>query len=252
MVITHPSILRRLQFTALSAALAIGACAPVYYAPGYQPVPLLVHKNDHYLAATINGTDYTQGFTFCGAWSPANHVGVIAEGSRFANSESDDQYNGKGHAIQLGAGYNVPLARRMAFEAFGLTGWGAVKNTDLESPPNSMGLQPELRAKIFRYGIQSNIGWSSKIVDLALSLRAHHLNYFHIEGDLLYSGTPQNIYLRQYNQHWMIEPALTMGLGFRRLKYQMQIGFSRNLSHQDFTQEEVYFAAGIAYRFRTE
>jgi hypothetical protein len=127
-------------------------------------------------------------------------------------------------------------------------GTGSVEN-DLRSRattnPTTTGV---ISANVLRYGIQPNFGFKSKYFSAAISSRIVNLNYSNIDGDLVYDGMSQRVYLDDNKSNFLFEPALTLRGGLERIKFQLQIGHSFNLSNSEFRQDNGYATVGLNFR----
>ena len=97
---------------------------------------------------------------------------------------------------------------------------------------------------------QPNLGYQSKYFSLAVSSRFVGLSYNKIMGDLIFSGESQADYLKDNNSYFLLEPALTIRGGLEKIKLQLQIGGSINLSDSNFRQEYSHFTLGLNFNFK--
>lgn len=228
----------------IAIAIVAFGCSPKYYSPNTQNVPLLSEQGEVNLSLAGNGNQVE----FQGAYAAGEHFALQANGGLFIPEDLDNGDGGSGRFIELGAGYYTPVAERFVFELYGLAGTGNVEN-DLRSRattnPNTTGV---ISANIFRAGIQPNFGFKSKYFTAAVSSRIAHLSYSNIDGDLMYESVDQVTYLRNNNSNFLIEPAITMKAGLERIKFQLQVGHSFNLSNEDFRQDRGYATIGLNFK----
>ncbi len=226
------------------ALIAIG-CNPKYYSPNTQNVPLLSEKGEVNLSLSGNANQAE----FQGAYAAGEHFALQANGGLFIPKDLENGDGGSGKFIEAGAGYFTPVSERFVFELYGLLGTGNVEN-DLRSRattnPPTTGV---ISASVFRYGIQPNFGFKSKYFSAAVSSRIVSLNYSNIDGDLVFDGMNQRTYLSDNSTNFLFEPALTLRAGIEKLKFQLQIGRSFNLSNEDFRQDNGYATVGLNFRF---
>ncbi|HMJ67929.1 MAG TPA: hypothetical protein VK508_03500 [Cyclobacteriaceae bacterium] len=226
------------------ALIAIG-CNPKYYSPNTQNVPLLSEKGEVNLSLSGN----TNQAEFQGAYAAGEHFALQANGGLFIPKDLDNGDGGSGKFIEVGAGYFTPVSERFVFELYGLAGTGSVEN-DLRSRattnPPTTGV---ISANVFRYGIQPNFGFKSKYFSAAVSSRIVNLNYSNIDGDLVFEGANQRAYLNDNKSNFLFEPALTLKAGVEKLRFQLQIGHSFNLSNENFRQDNAYATVGLNFRF---
>ncbi len=187
--------------TIILLIIYLSGCSPLYI-PNTVNTPLLSNKGE------IQGAVYTgtSGFDPQLAYAITDNIGVMLNGS-FENSESDstDDYH-KHQLFELGVGYYKKLSDNGRFEIFGGYGFGKIDAYteyaifDTRSDVNSN--------KIF---IQPAFGLSSKIFDFGFASRFVIIN---IHDDIV-------SYTRSY-----IEPALTVRVGWKQVKFAYQIGYS--------------------------
>ncbi len=224
------------------ALISIG-CNPKYYAPNTHNVPLLQQKgNGVALFAAGEARAELQG-----AYAVADHFAVMLNLASFKPKDDEEGDGGEGQLFEAGVGYFHPFRKSFVFEAYGLAGIGDVENHFPSSISTNPATTGKIKSKLFRIGVQSAIGFTSKHFDVAASTRISALNYHDISGSLIFGGEDQVAYLKQQNNHLLFEPALTLRGGYKFLKLQIQLGHSFNLSHSDFQQDDGHFTIGIGY-----
>lgn len=220
-------------------------CSPKYYSPNTQNVPLLSKKGEIDLSLAGNGNQVE----FQGAFAAGEHFALQANGGLFVPEDLDNGDGGSGKFIELGGGYYTPVAERFVFEVYGLLGSGSVENNLRSRATTNPATSGNITASLFRAGIQPNFGFKSKYFTAAISSRIAHLTYSKIDGDLIFEGANQEDYLRDNNSNLLVEPALTLKGGLERIKFQLQIGHSFNLSNENFRQDHTYATIGLNFKF---
>lgn len=222
----------------LIVAIGVGliACSPKYYSPNTQNVPLISEKGQTNLTLSGNGNQVE----FQGAVGITDNFALQGNGGLFIPADLDNGNGGSGKFIELGAGYFNPVTENWVFETYGLVGIGGFENhfgaTDLS-------------ANILRIGIQPNFGFKSTYFSAAVSSRIVNLSYSNIEGDLLFDAINQTQYLKDNASNLLIEPALTIRAGLKKVKLQIQYGYSLNLTNSDFKQDKPFLTAGLNFSF---
>ena len=135
------------------------------------------------------------------------------------------------------------------FEAYGILGFGSIENHFPSKQENAPGTVNDLSASIVRVGVQPNFGYKSDYFSIALSSRFVNLSYNNIEGDLQFGGKSQSQYLNDNSSNFLIEPAITIRGGFKKIKLQLQHGYSFNLTNTAFRQDVAFLTAGINFSF---
>lgn len=235
----HATFIRLL----LPASLALGACAPKYYAPNTQNVPLLTRDGD-YSAAFAVGDSRVE---LQGAYAITEALAVMVNAARFDKPDDEQGDGGEGGLLEVGFGYLRPLDEHFHFGVFGLVGGGDLENhfpSTLSANPGTTGI---LEAKLTRFGVQPLVGFRSKYVEGAASLRVVGLRYSDIDGSLVFGGEDQVQMLSSQSEHTLLEPALTLRAGVETVKLQLQLGWSVNKSHGSFRQDEGHLTAAVVY-----
>lgn len=225
----------------LAGIITVTGCSPKYYVPNTQNVPLLTRKGEINLSACGN----TNQLEIQGAYALTKRLGLVANGGFFIPQDENNGNGGRGNLVEAGAGYYLPLANHLVFEAYGLAGYGTVENhmpSTLNDNPNTTG---KIDAGILRFAIQPNIGFKSKYFSAAISSRIVSLNYNNIKGSLIYNNVNQVTYLNENNSLFVAEPAITLRGGIEKLKVQVQLAGSYNLSKSDFLQEKSLLSIGL-------
>lgn len=230
----------------LIIGLGFASCTPVYYKPDTHNVPLISQKGETNL--TFSGNPEQLGFE--GAFGAAENFAIKANGSLFIPSYDEDFDGGSGRLIEFGAGYFLPIKNGFVFEAYGIFGFGSMENhfpsTIINQEPPRKG---EISANFSRVGVQPNFGYKSKYFSAAVSSRIVGLSYKKIEGDLLKDEIYEVVYLEDNSSHFLIEPALTLRAGIDKFKFQVQLGYSANLTNPNFKQENSFLTIGLNFNF---
>ena len=230
-------------FACVAWVLLFSGCSPKYYAPNTHNVPLLQQKGEGVISfAAGEGRAELQG-----AYAVTSNVGLMLNTAFLDPEDDEDGDGGKGQLFEVGLGYYRGLSKKILFETYGLVGVGDVENhfpSTLADNPSTTG---KIESKLFRYGIQSALGFKSKYFDVSVSTRITRLNFSDISGSLVFSGEDQVEYLQRENTHLLVEPAVTLRTGYDFLKLQVQLGNTFNLSNSDFRQYEGHFTIGIGY-----
>ncbi len=227
-------------YVCLSALWLVG-CSPKYYVPNTQNVPLLSERGNMSLSACGN----THQAEIQAAVAIAPRIAVMANGAWYMPHTESNGSGGRGALGEVGAGYFLPLAGRVVFEAYGLVGYGYVENEmpyTIAAYPSTTG---KINADMLRFALQPNIGYKSKYFQAAISSRFVSLNFSDIRGSLMYNETDQSAYLRKNNAMFIAEPAITLRGGLEKVKLQLQLAGSYNLTTANFFQETSLLSVGL-------
>src|SRR5690606_13703241 len=102
---------------------------------------------------------------------------------------------------------------------------------------------------ITRIGIQPNFGIKTDFFSAAASARFVNLQYNNIKGSLIFEGEDQVAYLENNKSTFLFEPAITIRAGLPKVKFQLQLGSSFNLTNNNFRQDQAFGTFGLNFNF---
>jgi hypothetical protein len=243
----HPEtmLMKSAPITGILAACLLAGCSPRYYAPNTHNVPLMREKGQINLQVSGN-SDLAE---FQGAYALSKQFAMQLNGALFVPKDHENGNGGSGSFAEGGFGYYKPVRNNFVFETYGLLAYGSFENhlpSTIEDYPGTSG---KISSAIFRYGIQPSFGYFSKYFSIAVSARLLGLNYSGIQGNLTYNNEDQIALLKSQNSSLLLEPALTIRGGLERIKLQLQLGGSYNLTHSNFRQDHSLMSIGLHFRF---
>jgi hypothetical protein len=210
----------------VSVILILNSCAPAYV-PNVLNAPMLTNKGE--VQAAIHAG--TSGFDPQFAYAITNHVGVMLNSS-FMNSTSDSSNSYHKHQfVEFGAGYFTNFARRFKFETFGGAGFGK-----LQAEYDNASWISRSDVKLTRFFIQPTLGITSKVVDFGISTRFVAVNMVQETVN---------------NAGFLLEPAVTLKLGWDHIKAVAQVGVSLplNEAHIEFNYQPFLISLGLQANF---
>ncbi|MFC2116548.1 hypothetical protein ACFLTU_08725 [Bacteroidota bacterium] len=228
----------------LVCLIGLSGCTHYYYVPNAHNVPLIQEKHEARISVGACAGDEYSGGDFQAALSVSDHVGIMVNGFIAKGEKEYEKWHpfnwspeapeiihntGSGQFVEFGTGYYLPIPHhdRLVFETYGGLGFGKVL-----SGYNSLSSS----LKFQRYFLQPSIGFTGKVFDIAFSYRFSLLNY----TDINYKANiphDEALYLNnlvETNLSLLSEPALTIRLGYENVKFQLQLGFSKNASIPEF------------------
>jgi hypothetical protein len=222
-------------------------CISLYYAPNKQNVPMFTEKNVAEASAAFQMGTLTSGYDVDVAYSITNHFGMLANYNHWSAKEkmmlpqSEVEYyiSGKGNLIELGAGYFMPFMEKFVFEVYSGMGLGDVRN-DYEINTTS-------KINYNRYFIQPSCGYYNKRVNLIFSTRLSGVDYKSVNfDDNLEAGDLIDLENIRNNPFALfMEPAFTLRVGGKYLKFQFQASISDNLTTPELIYEPLCITAGL-------
>lgn len=227
------------------AILILAGCSPKYYIPNTQNTPVIHEKNDAELTVAGNGNQYE----FQGAYGLSNQVAVQLNAGFMAPEEDEDGDRGSGKFIEGGIGYYTDIAPSLQFSTYGLLGFGSVENDFPSTVNDNPSTSGEITANLTRVGVQPGLSYYTKNFSITGSARFVNLSYSNIEGSLIFADEDQVNYLEENDSNFLLEPALTIRGGSEKVKLQLQLTRSFNLSNSDFRQDDALFTLGLNFGF---
>ncbi len=206
---------------------------------------MISEKGETNLTLSGNGNQVE----FQGAYSITTGFAIQANAGLFIPKDLDNGDGGSGKFVEVGPGYFKPINEHFVFEFYGLVGAGSVENHLPSTSFTSPDTKSDISANIFRYGFQPNFGYKSKYFSAAISSRFLNLRYSKIEGDLIYDQENAVAYLNDNKSNILIEPALTLKVGLEKIKLQLQVGYSWNVTNQNFRQDLGFITFGLNFNF---
>jgi len=227
----------------VGAIVSFCACNPKYYVPNTQNVPLFTERGQVSLTAVGNGNQVE----FQGAYAVTDRVGIMANTAFYHPKDDGNGNGGSGKLLEAGLGYYKPLTDHLVFETYGLLGFGDFEN---HFPTANAGNPGKISGKLSRFGLQPAIGYKTEVFSVALSSRLSSLHYGEPDGNLVFDNVDQIAYLKDNNSFLLLEPALTLRAGLRKVKLQVQLTRGFNLTDKDFRQDESLLTLGVNFDLR--
>ncbi len=226
--------------------VALSSCSPKYYAPNRQNVPLLSKKNE--AKAELSTGNERIGIQT--AMAITNQLAIQLNGGIFKESDdnNDNKNNGSGYLGEIGFGFFKEFSPKWIVETYALGAFGSMENhlpSTVDKYPNTKG---DIYADLYKFGLQPSIGYKSKYFDASFSTRISNLRYNNIKGDLIYRDEVQAEYLKNNSSTMLLEPAITLAVGYNMVKVEVQYGLSLNLTNNNFRQKHTYFGLGLSLR----
>jgi len=110
------------------------------------------------------------------------------------------------------------------------------------------GTTGKISAGIVRASLQPSLSYHTKYFSISGSARLANLSFTNVRGSLTFSDEDQVPYLQDNKNNFLIEPALTLRAGVKKIKLQLQLMKSFNLSNSDFKQDDTLLSIGLGFR----
>jgi len=225
----------------ISSIIILPGCTHYQYAPSSHNVPLLANKHDFKASVQAYAADEMDGIEFQSAFAPIYKMGIMVNGFRVDSGEPDSSgESGRGGCIEGAVGYFQPLFdRHLIIELYGGMGRGKAVNyyTTVHS-----------EAVFNKYFAQTALGLKTRFFEWALSARLGYLDYpsFNLSATTSSMNMPASITsLQAHRSSTVVEYGMTVRGGLEKLKVQLQLGTSTNLTSEFFPQAPAHMSLGV-------
>lgn len=236
----------RLHLVFGTLALMLGGCSTKFYVPNTQNVPIIGAKGQTNLTLAGNGNQVE----FQAAYGITDGLAIQANGGWVIPKDLDNGNGGSGRFVEGGLGYFNRINADFLFDTYALAGFGRMENHFPTSGTTNPTTAGKILANLTRFSLQPSLSFQRRYFSITGSARVSSLNYSSVEGGLILENLDQVAYLRDNKSNFLIEPALTIRGGVEKIKLQLQILHSFNLSHSDFRQDKGLVSVGLNFNFK--
>ena len=224
---------------------SLSSCSRYYYKPNGVNAPLLAGAHELHLSA--NATTDAAFTNVQAAYSPVNHLGILAGISTYAYKANDPDaasgnVNASAHLAEVGAGYYYATTgpTRIICDVYGGAGGGSLKS--------------DVNMHCFRSFIQPGIGLRTHYFELSLANRVSAIKYY----DLNTNGH-DDYYLQQQHllygnrridntTYLFYEPSVTLRGGYKFIMLQLQYVSATALSNVPWAYNNTQINLGIHFQ----
>jgi hypothetical protein len=212
------------------------SCSPKVYIPDQVPVPLVDRKSEAQLNV-YGSMEQFGGWGLNGHYAVTNHLfitgGYFTEKQSNINSNTFDKIQGgpfRYHFYEGGAGYYYAAPSHLRFGSFLTSGNGDV---DASFPVRSffrtkIPQQYDVSARFGRFSGTVYVGRGGNICEVGMALRFSYMHFYEYHFAQYFIANPSD---RLYDDNQMkdnlfVEPAFTLNVGYKPVKFSLQLGFS--------------------------
>lgn len=233
-------MIKRFFHTGFSFALILlflEGCSPCYYAPGAQNVPLFSGQGDCKASAALKFGQYSIGTDIQSAVAVTDHMGIMLNYSSYIGQDAHlSDYNettSRSKLIEGGMGYYYPFHGSFVFETY-----AGYSNANIKTDYNEYQGWGSSKLHYSSFFLQPAVGFCKEHIELAISARFRVLDYYKYTckdytGDYLEQSLQEII---DHPATCLLEPAFTMRVGGKHVKFQFQAGFSAVFNRNDQVQ----------------
>ncbi len=236
----------KLHYQSLIGVLSfiLFGCSPKYYVPNTQNVPIINARGKVNLTVAGNANQVE----LQGAVGITKKFALQANGGFVVPKNESNGNGGSGKFIEAGLGYYKNIGPFFLFDTYGLIGLGEMENhfpTTVSTYPLTTG---KISANMLQVGLQPSISFHMNYFSISGSAKIGSLNYSKIVGSFIFDTVDQINYLNDHKSNVMVEPALTVRAGLTKIKLQIQLIKSFNLSTSNFKQDNTLLSVGLNFR----
>lgn len=233
-----------IQFTLLGFVALMAGCSPNYYLPNTQNVPLIKAPGETNITVAGNGNQVE----LQGAYGITEQLALQLNGGLVIPKNEDNGNGGAGKFLEPGLGYYTNINPNLLFDVYALVGFGSMENHFPTTVPTYPGTTGKISAGLVRASLQPSLSYHTKYFSISGSARLANLSYSNVRGNLTFNDQDQVAYLQDNKNNFLIEPALTLRAGVEKIKLQVQLMKSFNLSNSDFKQDETLLSIGLGFK----
>jgi hypothetical protein len=237
----------------LLAGIALSSCNKHIYVPNMVNAPLL--KERYEFKGAITPTNLQ------GAFAVTDNIAIMANGQYVYgfnykdtdpdNNNNNDDFlvddNTRGGVIEGAVGFFKPLDRRqrMVFDVYAGYGGGSFKTISSNYSPDNGGNKSDyvLRNHFSKVFIQPSIGFVHPVIEAAFTSRFSLVNFYNssmgpraFEND---DNGRENFMHINSKPVPFYEPAFTFRVGYKYVKFQMQLQFSVPLNDENYSNYDI-------------
>ncbi|MDX2003477.1 MAG: hypothetical protein SFW35_13665 [Chitinophagales bacterium] len=246
--------MKKLHLLLIVLLYLLSSCSHRYYAPTSHNVPVFKEKNEARISGMASAI-YGYSGEVQVAYAPIKHMGIIANAAIVNPRAIKEGSDNRGHLYELGAGYFKPFGGThtkslFVFETYGVLGLGGCRGYyfnsketlfyDANDPYNLAYPNNYITTRFVKAYAQPSISIGHDVVDFILSAKIGMVHNYRISNTIpdsimnnlspsqnLDEGTVDDDWTLLNNQRtaFVFEPAITLRLGFKYLKFQTQLSF---------------------------
>ncbi len=243
-------------FTASVFIFTLTGCTHNYYIQTTQNVPLFREKNEYRAAVSLGGGSEINTVDIQAAYSITNQFAVMTNFMLASGGDRPYSSWGEGKYFEGAFGYFKPLEEHGVLEIYGGFGSGNQHHYYQGSSSSSNDGTTSYREgmadlSFTRMFLQPSYGVTFSGFDLALTTGFSYISFNRINNriDTLDSEYFAVDDISKNRNSFLFEPSFTIRGGWKYVKLQLQLGSSKNLSHQNLKFETSKFSVGLTFAF---
>ena len=233
--------LTKIVIAILCLSVLLCSCSHYYYVSNVQNVPLFKAKKEYRISGSVGAGDYSSSVEAQVAVSVTEKMAIMANFMRATGGDIESTNYGKGNYLEGALGYFRPIKRFGVFEIYGGVGGCRQHHKYAEYWSGEYYGKSDLSfGKLF---IQPSFGFTSNAFDIAFSTRFCGLTYFDVSGN---ASSDEKFRTLSNKSHLFLEPAITLRVGWKYVKAQIQFVYSGYLNNPKlYFNEEYHISIGL-------
>jgi len=246
----------------IAIILLFSSCAPRIFLPDRANVPMLREAGEMKLNTSLKrqnqseapGTGWSPSVDF--AASPFRNLGLMAsyrstdkyanEDFWLSNRERHDSIRYTGSRFEFGAGYYSRFGGKGLFEIYGGGGFGEIRRNNLKN------MSGNYHADYYRIFLQPAVGFTHRdIIEFSGGMRFTYQRYANFTSSMpgmVHSFTTPPAEIDRV-AFYFIEPFVNFSVGTKYVKFNIQPGFSNNISSPSLdNQVSFYLSMGVTFQ----
>jgi len=239
---------------------SISGCSNALYLPHSQNVPLFTERGQGQAVFSYNSVQLAGAVT--------DNFSVMVNSNFNFNSQSKEpdqnnikrEFESRRINLEAALGYYKKLSgpgayltffgEDVAFEVYGGAGYG-ISTYNMNMLIADLPIRAnEYKATTFNFFLQPNIGFSKDNFSLAFSTRLTGLKY---SKEVIANYNPDELVIEQLDQltqsnYLFMEPSLTIGVGIKKVKLQLQAIYSNKMSDVPMNNANLLLNLGLQVR----
>jgi hypothetical protein len=232
--------IKNLLIICLVITIIGSGCTHYYYVPSVQNVPLFREKNEYQISGIYAEGDESKCIEVQGAYAVSDKIGLKADFLSAKGGDEPSKDFGNGYYFDGAIGYYNSLSKYAVFEIYGGVG-GSKQHHQYSQTTGTSDL------KYIKSFIQPSFGLTFDFLDIAVSTQLSRLSYTDIQNNINGNAELSNsLYNLMDKGHFFLEPAFTLRGGWKAVKLQFQISYSKYLNQPElFFGEEYHVSIGL-------
>lgn len=234
---------RRIVTATLCLSAVLCSCSHYYYVSNVQNVPLFKDKNEYRISGSIGEGEESSSVEIQTAVSVTENVAIMANFMRASGGNLESTNYGKGNYFEGALGYFKPVKNNGVFEIYG--GVGGCKQHHKYGGYGNVQYSDISDISFWKFFVQPSFDFTSNVFDIAFSTRFCRLNYYNVS---VFPDSHENMNTLANGSHFFLEPAITLRVGWKRIKGQIQYVYSGYLNNTKLNfYEDTHISMGISF-----